>query len=455
MNPPQEIFRAYDIRGLVDSQLTDELAYHLGRAFGTYLAHHKAKTCSVGYDARATGPSYTRELSQGLRDSGIDVTMIGLVSTPISYYTVWTGMVDAGVMITASHNPSQYNGYKITHNKAKLSSTAYQELYELIREGEFTEGNGTYREEDVNDAYMRSCLETLESGRALRIVVDTGNGTGGVVLPSMLRELGHDVIELYTEPDGNFPNHHPDPSEHETLKDLQQSIADHNADLGLALDGDADRMAIVDEKGGLYHTDVVIAMIVRELLSHEHGAIVYDVKCSKLVKDTIEKSGGTPIESKTGHTFITPLVADHDALLGGEMSGHLFFNDRYYGYDDGIYAACRIAELASKSDKPMSALLPENPYESTPEVKVPVSEDTKFSIVDALLENAPDNAITIDGVKTYTDDGWYLIRASNTSAYLVVRCEDKTRDGLEARKREAEALLNPVLKAHGEREVSL
>ena len=454
MEPPQEIFRAYDIRGLVDTQITEELAYHLGRAFGTYLAHHKAKNCTVGYDVRATGPAYARELSQGLIDSGIDVIEIGLVSTPISYYTVWTGIADAGVIITASHNPPEYNGFKMTHRKEKLSSTAYQELYELIREGAYTEGTGGREKRSVDADYQKDCLENLKSGRALRIVVDTGNGTGGIVLPSMLRALGHEVIELYTEPDGSFPNHHPDPSEHETLEDLQRAIADHEADLGLALDGDADRVAVVDEKGGLHHTDEIIALFARELLKGTKGSIVYDVKCSKLVKDTIEAAGGTPIEGRTGHTFITPLVAEHDALLGGEMSGHLFFNDRYHGYDDGIYSACRFAELVSTLDTPVSETIPENPYASTPEIKVPVSEQAKFAVVDEITTAAPDGALTIDGVKAYSDDGWWLIRASNTSPYLVVRCEALTPEGLEMRKRQVEALLNPILASHGQNEVT-
>lgn len=455
MNAPAEIFRAYDIRGLVDSQLTDELAYHLGRAYGTYLSRHGVLTCTVGYDARATGPAYAKNVSQGLVDSGVDVISIGLVSTPISYYTVWNGIADAGVMITASHNPPEYNGYKLTMNGEKLSSTAYQELLALIQEEDYAEGQGNRERRNVDDEYVASCLERLERGRALRIVIDCGNGTGGIVLPRMLREMGHEVIELYTEPDGTFPNHHPDPSEHETLIDLQAEIEKRSADLGLALDGDADRMAVVDEKGGLHHTDEIIALLARELLAkNTGGAIVYDVKCSKLVKDTIEAAGGEAVEGRTGHTFITPLVAEHNALFGGEMSGHLFFNDRYYGYDDGIYSACRIAELLSQHDGPMSSFIPENPYRSTPEVKVHVSEDNKFAIVEEVTQAAATlDPLTIDGIKVYVDDGWFLIRASNTSAYLVVRCEARSEEGLEARKRQVEELLNPILAAHQEKSI--
>lgn len=454
MKVPFEVFRAYDIRGLVGSQLTDELAFHLGRAYGTYLRREGAGSCTVGYDARETGPSYAKHLIQGLVDSGVQAIEIGLVSTPMSYYTVWTGIADAGVMITASHNPPEFNGFKMTLRREKLTSEGYQELRRLIEAEDYETGTGQHDRRSIDEEYKASCLERLERGRALKIVVDTGNGTGGIVLPSMLRALGHEVIELFTEPDGTFPNHHPDPSVAENLVDLQKAVLDHGADLGLAVDGDADRAAAVDEKGETHHTDEIVALFARELLAHTKGPIVFDVKCSKLVRDTIEAGGGEPVECRTGHTFVTEVVAEHKALLGGEMSGHLYFNDRYYGYDDGLYGTCRIAELISQRDEPLSVLIPENSYDSTPEVKVPVADSEKFAIIDEVTAATKRlEPLTIDGVKAYVDDGWFLIRASNTSPYLVVRCEAKSEEGLAARKKQVQEVLNPILEEHGAQKV--
>ena len=455
---PDNIFRAYDIRGVVGKEIDEDVAYNIGRAFATMCKRQGLKTIAVGRDARHTGEEYARRVCKAIVDTGLKAIDCGMISTPISYYAVFAGYADASCMITASHNPPEFNGFKMVMDKTKLSAEQIQDIKNMIIEEDYDKGVGTITTKDVQSKYISSIIADIKAERKLRIVIDSGNGTGGMALPKILLEKGHEIIELYCDPDGSFPNHHPDPTEIESLEDIRQKVLETKADLGIALDGDADRLAIIDEKGNAYWGDSVAGVFARDILKENKGKIVYDVKCSLALKDAILGNRGIPIESRTGHTFISLRIKEEGALLGGEMTGHIYFNDRYYGFDDAIYSGARMAELLSLTDKKASEHFIKSPYVTSPEVKVHVSDDNKFMIMDDLLKLAKTiypQVIDIDGIKIYTEQGWFLIRASNTQPALIFRAEGKSEEELEALKSEAEKRLNSLLSKHGEKTIRL
>jgi phosphomannomutase / phosphoglucomutase len=452
------IFRAYDIRGIVGKELSEEVAYGVGRAFATMCSRQGLKSIAVGRDARHTGESYAKKVMEAISDTGLTAIDCGTISTPISYFAVFAGYADASCMITASHNPPEFNGYKMVMEKTKLSSDQIQDIRRMITEQDYDSGKGAITEKDLQKEYIEYITKNTVSAKPLKIVVDAGNGTGGLALPQILRNKGHKVVELYCDPDGDFPNHHPDPTEIESLEGIREKVVDEEADLGIALDGDADRLAIIDEKGNAYWGDSVVAVFAKDILSKGSGSIVYDVKCSLSLKDAIVAGKGKPIESRTGHTFISLAVKENGALMGGEMSGHIYFNDRYYGFDDAIYSGARMAELLSHSSRKASELFEKSAYLATPEVKVHVSDANKFVIMDEMMRIAKTiypEVVDIDGVKVYTDEGWFLIRASNTQPALIVRAEGKSEEDLNALKAEIEKQLNNLLEKHNETIIAL
>ena len=422
------IFREYDIRGIVGTHLTDETVEKLGLAIGTFLRRGGAKRIAIGYVARVSSPRFCELLTRGFNQTGCDVVLIGMVPTPVLYHTVYTKNVDGGVMITGSHNPPDHNGFKICLGKATLFGSQIQEIKEIAFEGDFGSGTGTVNTIEVLDEYCRDIVSRINPGnRKLKAVIDAGNGMGGVTAVPVYRELGVEMIELFTEPDSSFPNHHPDPTVTENLQDMIAAVRESKADLGIAFDGDGDRIGVVDETGRIIWGDELMVLFSRAVLAANPGAtIIAEVKCSQTLFDDIENHGGTPLMGKAGHSIIKAKMKETGAALAGEMSGHMFFADRFYGFDDATYAGARVLEILSKTDKRLSALLADIPITfSTPELRVDCSDETKFDIVKRIAEYfARDHeVITIDGARIVFEHGWGLVRASNTQAILVLRFE--------------------------------
>ena len=426
------IFREYDIRGIVGTHLTDETVEKLGLAIGTFLRRGRAKRIAIGYDARISSPRFCELLTRGFNQTGCDVVLIGMVPTPVLYHTVYTKNVDGGVMITGSHNPPDHNGFKICLGKATLFGSQIQEIKEIaLSEPPASAGGqtrGSVETLDVLDEYCRDIVSRIDPGnRKLKVVIDAGNGMGGVTAVPVYRELGIELVELFTEPDSSFPNHHPDPTVTENLHDMIAAVCESKADLGIAFDGDGDRIGVVDGTGRIIWGDELMVLFSRAVLAANPGAtIIAEVKCSQTLFDDIENHGGTPLMWKAGHSIIKAKMKETGAALAGEMSGHMFFADRFYGFDDATYAGARVLEILSKTDKPLSALLADIPKTfSTPELRVDCSDETKFDIVGRIAEYfARDHeVITIDGGRIVFEHGWGLVRPSNTQAILVLRFE--------------------------------
>jgi phosphomannomutase/phosphoglucomutase len=448
MNP--NIFREYDIRGIVGEHLTDETVAILARALGTFFRNNNAKKIAIGYDARVSSPRFCDLLTQGFSETGCDVLLIGRVPTPVLYHTVFTRDVDGGVMITGSHNPPDHNGFKICLGKDALFGSQIQEIKEIASSGVFTSGSGTVELIEVLDDYCRDIVTKISLAAlgddaenhpvrrndvhpsfvrrgALKVVIDAGNGMGGVTAVPVYRELGIELTELFTEPDSTFPNHHPDPTVEENLDDLIRSVCHEKADLGIAFDGDGDRIGVVDETGRIIWGDDLMVLFSRAVLAeHPGAAIIAEVKCSQTLFDDIAKHGGQAVMWKAGHSLIKAKMKETNAALAGEMSGHIFFADRFYGFDDATYAGARLIEILSKTDKPLSALLADLPKTfSTPELRVDCPDETKFDVVKRIAEHfaKTHDVITIDGGRVLFEHGWGLVRASNTQAILVLRFE--------------------------------
>ena len=438
MNP--NIFREYDIRGIVGDQLTDETVAVLGRAIGTFLVQNGAKRIAIGYDARESSPRYCEILAAGLNQSGCDAVLIGMVPTPVLYHAVYTSGVDGGVMITGSHNPPDHNGFKICLGKAALFGSQIQEIKHIALKAETRAVasvplTGTIESLNVLQEYIADVISRVDLGpRRLKVVIDAGNGMGGVTAVPVYRELGVEMVELFTEPDSNFPNHHPDPTVTENLQDMIVAVRENGADLGLAFDGDADRIGVVDENGRIIWGDELMVLLSRSVLKTRPGAtIIAEVKCSQTLFDDIEKHGGRPLMWKAGHSLIKAKMKETNAALAGEMSGHIFFADRFYGFDDATYAGARILEILSKTDQPLSTLLADLPKTfSTPELRVDCSDETKFEVVKRIAEHfsGTHEVITIDGARILFRYGWGLVRPSNTQAILVLRFEADTDEHL-------------------------
>jgi phosphomannomutase / phosphoglucomutase len=422
------IFREYDIRGIVGEHLTTATVERLARSIGTFFAGHGARRIAIGYDARVSSPEFCRLLTDGFNASGCDVVLIGMVPTPVLYYTTFTHDVDGGVMITGSHNPPDHNGFKICLGRSTLFGPQIQEIKAIAESGEFAAGSGTAESLEVLDEYCREIVSRIDLGpRKLKAVVDGGNGMGGVTGVPVYRSLGVELVELFTEPDSSFPNHHPDPTVTENLQDTIRAVRESGADIGIAWDGDGDRIGIVDENGRIIWGDELMILLSRSVLASTPGAtIIAEVKCSQNLFDDIAAHGGNPVMWKAGHSIIKAKMKETGAALAGEMSGHIFFADRFYGFDDATYAGARVLEILSRTDKPLSALLGDLPVlASTPELRVDCSDNTKFEVVAKVAEYfARDHeVITIDGARILFEAGWGLVRASNTQAILVLRFE--------------------------------
>jgi len=429
------IFREYDIRGLVDQDLTEDAVGLVGRALGTQVREEGGRRVVVGRDCRESGPRFARALIEGLRGTGVDVTDLGVVPTPLTYFAAATLPVDGLVMITGSHNPPEYNGLKVGVGKNTLHGDGIQALLRRIQEGRFAEGAGTLDTHDIVAPYREYVRQNLKLGpRRLKVVVDAGNGTGGVIAVPLFESLGVEVIPLFVEMDGRFPNHHPDPTVEANLEFLKAKVRETGADLGIAYDGDADRVGAVDEKGTVLWGDQLMILFSRALLAENPGAaIVGEVKCSKTLYDDIAARGGRGIMWKAGHSLIKAKMKEEGALLAGEMSGHIFFAHRWFGFDDGIYSSGRLLEIVSRTDRPVSTLLSDVPKTfSTPEIRYDCPEEVKFELVRRAQAwfAARHEAVTVDGVRVIFPDGWGLVRASNTQPLLVLRFEARTPERL-------------------------
>ncbi|MGE6192372.1 phosphomannomutase/phosphoglucomutase [Stutzerimonas stutzeri] len=434
-NLPASIFRAYDIRGVVGDSLTTETAYWVGRAIGSESLAKGEPNVSVGRDGRLSGPELVQHLIQGLLDSGCDVSDIGMVPTPVLYYAANILAGKSGVMLTGSHNPPDYNGFKIVIAGDTLANEQIQTLRKRIENNDLSSGVGKVEQVDVLERYFQQIRSDIAMAKPMKVVVDCGNGVAGVIAPRMIEALGCTVIPLYCDVDGNFPNHHPDPGKPENLVDLIAKVKSEKADLGLAFDGDGDRVGVVTNAGTMIYADRLLMLFAKDVVSRNPGAdIIFDVKCTRRLTPLISGYGGRPVMWKTGHSLIKKKMKESGALLAGEMSGHIFFKERWFGFDDGIYSAARLLEILSQDKRDAEQVFAAFPCDiSTPEINITVTEESKFTIMDALQRDAQwgeANLITLDGVRVDYPKGWGLIRASNTTPVLVLRFEADSEEEL-------------------------
>ena len=431
-----DIFRAYDIRGVLDKTLDAGVARKVGQAVGTVTLERDAGPVVVARDGRISGPYLHDGMIQGILSTGCDVLDVGAVPTGVLYYAAHELAAGSGVMITGSHNPPDYNGFKIMVGGDPLHGEEIQALYERIVEDNIRTGTGSLQREDVVSRYIDRIAGDIQIERPLRVVIDCGNGIGGVCAAEVLRAIGAEVLPLFDEVDGTFPNHHPDPSEPENLQDLIESVRLMDADLGLALDGDADRLGVVTLAGNIIFPDRIMMLLALDVLDRHPGAtIIYDVKCTNHLADVIRQAGGNPMMYKTGHSLIKAKMKEIGSPFAGEMSGHFFFKDRWYGVDDGIYSAARLLEILAGAETPPEAILNALPTSfSTPELKVQMTEGENFAFMEkfkAVAHFDSANISTIDGIRADFQDGWGLVRCSNTTPILVVRFDGETEQALE------------------------
>ncbi len=424
------IFREYDIRGIADTELLSPDIEVLGQALGTFLQRNAGKKVTLGRDCRLSGERLRDALLAGLVKSGCDVTEIGVVPTPVTYFSHVHLKADGAVMITGSHNPGEFNGFKTVCGSGTLHGETIQEVRHMIDRGDLLTGAGSHRTADVIPAYVDEIAKQFHWARRIKVVVDAGNGTGGPTMRRILEKLNCDFVELFFDMDGTFPNHHPDPTVPKNLAHLIAAVKEHKADLGIAFDGDSDRIGACDEKGDVVFGDMLMLIYGREILTRKPGAtFIGEVKCSQILYDELARLGGKPIMYKTGHSLIKAKMKEEHAELAGEMSGHMFFKDRYFGYDDALYAACRLMEIVANSGKPLSAQLAGLPKTvSTPEIRVDCPDETKFGVVAKVAEyfKGKRDVIDVDGVRVKFPEGWGLLRASNTQPVLVMRFEAST-----------------------------
>lgn len=436
LNIQQEIFRAYDIRGVVDDALTPDVVYALGLAIGSEAIVRGQKQVVIARDGRLSGPDLSKALAQGLSETGIDLIDIGMVPTPVLYFAAHELKTNSGVMLTGSHNPVNHNGLKIVLGAETLAESDIQNLYQRILHKQFISGQGKLEHKDITQSYINRIAGDISLKRPLKVVIDAGNGVTGLVAPQLFRQLGCEVVEIFCEVDGHFPHHHPDPTVPENLRDLQQAVLSHHADLGLAFDGDGDRLGVVTDCGTMIYPDRFMMLFAQDVLARNPGAeIIFDVKCSRYLPLIITKAGGKPLMWKTGHSLIKAKLRERGALLAGEMSGHIFFKERWYGFDDGLYAGARLLEIVSQNSLNVNEIFARLPNSvNTPELKLPLSDDQKVKFMQKLLANScfeGGKINTIDGLRVDFADGWGLVRMSNTTPYLVLRFEADDQASLE------------------------
>lgn len=427
----EHIFREYDIRGIVGTDLTEDSVLTIAKAIGTYFRQQgDVKRVALGRDARESSPIFRDLFVKGLNSCGIDVLDVGMIPTPVLYFAAFNKPVDAAVMITGSHNPSDYNGFKLLLGKNSLHGAHIQDIKQIALGGEFEQGSGgnSVEEYDITPEYTDYIVDNIKLGeRKLKIVVDSGNGIGGIVAVPLYQKMGFDVVELFTEPDANFPNHHPDPTVLENLEHAIAKVRETNADLAICFDGDADRIGVVDENGGVLWGDELMVILTRAISKTNPGeTFIADVKCSQRLFDDIEKHGGKAVMWKAGHSLIKAKMKETGAALAGEMSGHVFYQHRWFGFDDALYTGARLLEILTNDDKPVSEYLADLPHVvSTPELRTEVDEARKFQIVKELTEafQKTNEVIDIDGARILFEKGWGLVRASNTQPVLVSRYE--------------------------------
>ena len=448
------IFREYDVRGIVGKDLTPGVAESIGRAYGTMARQRGCRTVALGRDGRLTSPDLRDRVLAGIMATGVNVVDIGVCPTPLLYFALYELPVEGGVMVTGSHNAAEYNGFKMCLEKTALHGEDIQELKRLIEAGTYASGPGTVSTASVIPAYLRYLKEHFAGvdGTGMRVVVDCGNGVASLVAKAALEQLGCRVTGLHDDLDGRFPNHHPDPTVVENLQDLIQAVKRHGADVGIAYDGDADRIGTIDEHGSIVWGDRLLLIFARDLLQESPGStVVSEVKASQSLYEDIRKRGGNGVMWKSGHSVMKAKMKEENAALAGEMSGHMFFADRYFGYDDAVYASCRLIEILSKTQAPFSSLLADLPStQVTPEIRLECPDDVKFRVVETIRDRLVEAArrphahnahhpgseireiVTIDGVRVSFDDGWGLIRASNTQPALVLRFEATSTERLQA-----------------------
>jgi len=433
---PAHIFREYDIRGLHESELTDDAATAVGRAFGTLIAEQGGRRVALGRDVRPSSARLERAVERGIVSAGLEVERTGVVPTPALYYAVASRRLDGGLQVTGSHNPPEFNGFKMTRGKLPLFGAEIQEMRERIAAGRLSSAaGGSAADRPVLDDYRAMLIERLPSPRRLTVVMDCGNGCAGTVVPQVFERMGHTVFPLFAELDGRFPNHLPDPTVPALLKDLQREVGARRADLGIGFDGDADRIGAVDGSGRIVYGDQLLALFARDVLTRVPGAeILFDVKCSQGLAEDIAAHGGRPSMWKTGHSLIKSRLIETGAPIAGEMSGHMFFSEGYFGFDDALFAAGRLLRFVAASGRSLSELVDSIPrYFSTPETRLACPDDRKFEVVEAVKREFTGRyrVIDIDGARVEFGDGWGLVRASNTQPALVVRFEARTSERLE------------------------
>jgi phosphomannomutase / phosphoglucomutase len=450
MKVRRNIFREYDIRGLVDTELTDETALGIAKAFGTYVQRHGKKVLAVGRDVRLTSDRFAEIIHEGLISTGCELIDIGVVPSPLLYFSLFQLPVDGGVMITASHNPSEYNGFKLCFGTSSIYGQEIQKIRDMIEQEDFVTGKGSLKHhEGIIGTYISYILERIKLSRPINVAIDCGNGTASLVAPELIKALGCKPFELYCTPDGRFPNHHPDPTDPHNLVDLIAKVKENKMEAGLAYDGDSDRLGVVDDKGNILWGDQLLMIFARDSLKRNPGrTVIFEVKCSMTLEDDIAKNGGVPIMWKAGHSLIKSKMKETHAALAGEMSGHLFFADEYFGYDDAIYASVRLLRILSEQKRPLSEFLSNIPKTySTPEIRVDCPDDKKFDVVTNVTEYYREKypIIDVDGVRVKFPDGWGLVRASNTQPALVLRFEAVTEEALKRIQSQVEAVVNLAL----------
>ena len=444
INP--HVFREYDVRGVVGKDFNEEFVFNLGQVIGTYAFRHKIKNMTIGRDCRLSSGAYHNFLIKGLNSSGINTIDIGLCATPMLYFSIRHLHVGGGVMITGSHNPPEFNGFKICIGHSTIYGEQIQELRKIMERGEYSTGSASSRVQDISADYENYLFDRIKIKKKIKVVVDGGNGVGGHFTLPLLKRFGCEVIPIYCEPDGHFPNHFPDPTVEENLAELIKLVGSKKADLGIAFDGDADRLGVISDKGEIIWGDKLLLLFARQILKkNPHSTIIGEVKCSQILFDDIKKHSGNAIMWKAGHSLIKAKMKEEKAVLGGEMSGHFFFADRYFGYDDAIYAALRLLEILSQTGKKISELFSDVPKTyATPEIRVDCADDKKAEIVKRIKKHFQDTPgiVEIDGIRIPFKDGWALVRSSNTQPVIVLRFEATSKKSLQRIRNEVEPLLN-------------